>query len=346
MATVINKGTTPVILTVTASAKNATGSALKFVSGSAVASGTAANVAMSIVPAKAGTVSNSSLTADAVTNKALTATGQSIVTTGVAAQVVTDDAVDFGTDAKATATFFVNGTTANFDIKQTTVTTDEAISGHVYKYEAADGAVWDTVGFAISGKCNTNPDADWNDVTVTANVITVDVVYTLTKMTDTQKTELYGADGDMTQTDADNTQTATVDATTKVIGGTFTVASIDGGNSSTEPQVTKLTGVSITNNGGDKVQNAAGVASRWAASNTNVFVVSASDVATIENLSVTKIVVDGTEYDASKITAKTNTYTVANSDGKCYSLTGFSGSSVAKVEVYYGTTVVVEYTFN
>ena len=248
VATVVNKGTTPVILTVDASVKNATGNALKFVSSGAVTADNNPNVAMSIVPAGKGTVSGSSITGDAITGSvasgyALTVTGQAVVTTGTAASVVTGQAVDFSTDAAAQAVFFIDGSTDNFDIKQESVSTDEIASGHKYSYIAKDDAVWDTVGFAISGQCNTNSTADWSQVSLKENVIKVDVVYTISKMDDTQKTQLYGDDDTL----AGSESTATVDATTAIIGGTFT-ASSSGSSSSTgntKPIYSKTSGGTI-----------------------------------------------------------------------------------------------------
>lgn len=108
------------------------------------------------------------------------------------------------------------------------------------------------------------------------------------------------------------------------------------------PQVTRVTGTKITNPAGTTEYNSTTLAERIKSGNLLFrFDTENND---ITDLAVTKIVVDGNEYQFTK--AANSKYTIADSDGQLYTLTGFTANSVSSVEVYYGENLVIEYTLN
>lgn len=111
------------------------------------------------------------------------------------------------------------------------------------------------------------------------------------------------------------------------------------------PAPTEVTGTKITNGSGKSIYStSAALASRLQSGSVQfLFDTTTNDVSDLE---VSKIVVDGTEYDTTKMTVTENTAASASSDGKLYELTGFTAATADVVEVYYGNSIVVKYTFS
>ncbi len=178
VATAVNKGNTDVILTVNVSVSNVKSNPVKFVKAADVSTGTDRNIAVQIVPAAKGTV-----------------TGSATPSAGAATVA---QAVDISESGKATMTFLVKSRDANFTIKQEADAT--VASGHKYVWDEVDpdASNWETVGFALSAVCNDNTDVDWSAFNTASQKLTggenlkVNVVYSMTVPTESQKVELAG----------------------------------------------------------------------------------------------------------------------------------------------------------
>lgn len=108
---------------------------------------------------------------------------------------------------------------------------------------------------------------------------------------------------------------------------------------------TTVTGTRITNGSGAQVYNtSAALATRLKSGSVQFLFDNVTN--DVSGLAVSKIVIDGTEYDTSKITVTSNASANASSDGKLYQLTGFTAATANEVEVYYGNSILVKYTLN
>lgn len=108
------------------------------------------------------------------------------------------------------------------------------------------------------------------------------------------------------------------------------------------PKVVEITGTKITNPAGTTEYDSTTLAERIKIGSLLFqFDTSAND---ITGLSVTKILVDGDEYQFTS--AENAKYTIATSDNQLYTLSGFTADSVSSVEVFYGENTVVKYTLN
>jgi hypothetical protein len=109
--------------------------------------------------------------------------------------------------------------------------------------------------------------------------------------------------------------------------------------------VTEVAGQSISNAGGSTTYNTSSALASRLKSGAVAFRITSdalSTNSTIFDNDVTKIEIDGTSY---AFTAS-GTTTVTRTDGKIYTLTGFTASTANSVKVYYGSEYVVTYTLN
>lgn len=108
--------------------------------------------------------------------------------------------------------------------------------------------------------------------------------------------------------------------------------------------VTEVNGVRVTNGSGATTYSTGADVANRLKSGAVQFVLDSSTATAVKtgSIAVTKIEIDGTEYTP---TGAPNSSANADSDGKTYSVTGFTASSVTTIKVFYGTDLVVKYTF-
>lgn len=213
-ATVVNKSTFPVLVTVDVQTKNTTPVPVVYTKTADVETGDKLNFALDITTAST-TVGN------------VTSTGA-------------DNA------GKASVTYFLNGYAkdgSNYNYKQYQGAVDPNTGGHKYNYLEEVGATWDDVSYALTAACNTT--ADWtayNDSLTADNRITTEVVYTIDKSA-FDKTAASSDYAYSTTTKAVNVQKAYLE----YIDGSFWMGISDAKGFDKNPTDLKLNGVTCEN---------------------------------------------------------------------------------------------------
>lgn len=251
------------------------------------------------------------LTADA------TATDQDKLTAAIAAHdvyvIVTDDIGTNGTAVTKIAkggTGTYAGTNTYYTVAETETAVASLVKDSLYVWGAMATAGGEAA-FRYIGSLG-NAKATWTKDDISG----VSIAYTITGVTGTNYTA----------------------AATNCVYGFYT-------EPVAEPEVTTITGTTITNSGATTTYSTSAELATRLASGAVAFHMATDDVTTLSELSVSKITIDGIDYASGVLTVVAATST-DDCDGQTYALTGFTAETATAISVYYGTTYVVTYTLS